>query len=163
MVTRTKQQPQPVQQAGPNENESLTDLASMAAEIDNPQDAPAAQAQQLASQAAQTDAAFNDLTDTLKMARDMAAPMVEGMGYLQPGQTRKIWTDAVLAQIAAPIVAIMERHGLDLGDAMKQAGPYVALIVGLWSPCAATWAAIQANALAIKGGNDNSQQQQQPA
>lgn len=130
--------------AKPNENESLSDLAALAGQVDNPSDAGAPAAQQVAQATASA-----DLLDVLTMARDMAAPMVESMGYLKPGETAQIWTKARLTAIAEPLVAIMERHGIGMAEAMSQYGPYFALIVGLWAPSMQTWAAIQANAIAL--------------
>lgn len=140
----------PVQTANPAAVENLADLASQAAGIDAPpppEGAPAGAAVKVAAEVVE-EAGAQDLADVLRLARDMSAPLVEAMGYLQPGQTAEIWSDAVLLSIAEPACELMRRHGLALADALDKLGPYVGLLVGLWGPSIATYAAIRANVAA---------------
>lgn len=144
----------------PNAPESLDNLAGIAAGLDGggetadgqgapvPQDIPAATEQ--------------DVTDLLIMAREMAAPAAEGAGILKPGQILKIWTDEVLRRIARPMVQIMNRHNLGVGEAFEKWGPYIMLLAGVVGPGFATYRAIQENqAQQAAAQADASQQQQQ--
>ena len=88
-----------VSQVNPNAAESLSDLAQEAAGMDNGPDQTTATP--TAVEVLKPDTAA-ELADLLKLARDMAAPLVEAMGYLKPGQTKEIWSDPVLKSIAAP-------------------------------------------------------------
>lgn len=163
MVTksvRTEEPAAPVQGATLNQAENLADLAQMAQAVDAGGEAGPAPAQ--AAELVQ-ESTPKDLADVLALARDMAAPMVEAMGYLRPGQTREIWSDAALLSIAEPACEIMRRHGVGLGDALAAMGPYIGLVVGLAPPIIATYAAIQSNVpAAIAARSNESQQQQQP-
>lgn len=139
--------------------ESLADLGKAAALLDAPP-APAGETAQAAAVVVQDQAGADDLVDVLRMARDMAAPMIEAMGYMRPGQVKEIWSDAQLRAIAEPAIEIMRRHGVGLAEALDKLGPYVGLIVGLWMPCLATWQAIKANIAAAQQAKAHEQQQQ---
>ena len=144
-------QPDPRTGAGPDAVESLDDLARegaqlQAREIEQRQavavsQEQAAERQQLAEQTA----AANEIAALLGLVRDMAAPLVEDAGYLKPGQTKAIWTDAHLQRISVPLIVVMERHGMELGDLMEKAGPYVMLVAGLALPGVATIKAVREN------------------
>lgn len=143
--------------ANPNANESLKDLASLAAAtVDAAPDAQAGTLGGMVQATPEEQATAKDIADILKMARDLAAPMVEAMGYMRPGQTAQIWNDAALEKIAEPAFDLMQRWGIDLGTALGRMGPYVGLLIGLWAPSMATWAAIQENAAAL--AHDGQQQ-----
>ncbi len=149
----------PVQAINPGAAESLADLVAEATLIDAGTPAPGAV---VATAEQPAEATASDLADVLILARDMAAPMVETMGYLAKGQTREIWSDAVLKSIAEPLLEIMGRWGIGLGEALQKAGPYVGLFVGLAPPAMATWAAIQDKAQQVIN-DQQPQQQQQPS
>lgn len=141
----------------PNAPESLDNLAGLAAGVDGggqaidgqgdnvPQDMPAATEQ--------------DVTDLLIMCREMAAPAAEGAGILKPGQILKIWTDDVLRRIARPMVQLMNRHGVGVGEAFEKWGPYVMLMAGIVGPGFATYRAVKENEAEAKAAADASQQQ----
>ena len=118
------------------------------------------QAQQQEQAAAAQAAA--EVAALLGMVRTMVAPPVEALGYLKEGQTKAIWSDEVLQAAAGPLVAIMERHGVGLGDLMQSWGPYAMLFVATAVPAMSTIKAVRENraekaaedakAAAAKGG-----------
>lgn len=173
MVTRKTRTENPVQtgpqpgieaqisHVNPNAAESLADLGEMAADMDSGTTATG-EAPGAAVELQKADTSVDDLTDVLKMVRDMAAPMVEGLGWMRDGQTAKIYTDARLKAIAGPGLEIMERNGVTLAETMDRFGPYLMLAVGLWVPGVETYRAVRENRAALASADD-SQQQQQPA
>jgi hypothetical protein len=136
---------------GPGAVESLDALGAEAtrlqsAEVEERQAVVVAQEQseERKVQAAQ-DAAAQEVAAMLGMLRDLAAPMVEDAGYLKPGQTAAIWTDGHMLKISGPLLAVLDRHGMDLSDLMEKAGPYVMLAAGLLLPGVATLKAVREN------------------
>lgn len=150
-----------ISQVDPSKSESLSDLAKEADAMEN----KSAQTTETptAVEVVGPDTSADELADLLKLARDMAAPLVEAMGYLRPGQTKEIWSDAVLKSIAAPAIDIMRRFDVGLEEALEKIGPYLGLLIGLYAPSIATWTAIKQNAALINAAKNDSQQQQQPA
>lgn len=102
-------------------------------------------AQQESAAAADAAAAAAEVAALLVLVRTMAAPPVEMLGYMKPGQTADIWTDDVLAAAAAPLVAIMERHGWAVADLLGTWGPYAMLFVATGVPAVATYKAVREN------------------
>lgn len=136
---------------GPGDVESLADLAREAHELEQGAQQEAAQRAELATQKdaareqAQQDAAAQEIAVLLGLVRTMAAPAVEALGYLKPGQTREIWSDDVLNAASGPLVAIMARHGVGLADVMQTWGPYAMLFVATAVPAVATVKAVREN------------------
>jgi hypothetical protein len=137
--------------AGPNAVESLDDLARegtqlQAGEAEQRQAVAVAHEQSAErQQQVEQQAAANEIAALLGLVRDMAAPLVEDAGYLKAGQTKAIWTDVHLQRTSVPLIVVMERHGMELGDLMEKAGPYVMLVAGLALPGVATIKAVREN------------------
>ena len=135
----------------PGKVESLADLAREAADQDRAEQLQQTQARDLVEagqqreQQQQQAAAATEVAALLGVVRTMAAPAVEGMGYLKPGQTAQIWSDQVLEAASGPLVAIMDRHGVGLGDLMESWGPYAMLFVATAIPAVATVKAVREN------------------
>ncbi len=132
--------------------ESLDTLAGIGATVDAA-GAPAApgQAAQVVQEVPQ--ATEQDVTDMLITAREMAAPAIEETGALTAAEVERIWNDKALARIARPLVSIMNRHGVGMGEAFEKFGPYVMLLAGIAGPAFATYKAIRNKAVeAEKGG-----------
>lgn len=144
----------------PSKAESLDDLAGLGKAVDGGGMAAApgagADAVQDVPQATE-----QDVTDLLIMAREMIAPAADSAGVLKEAQVLAIWSDDKLARIARPLVSIMNRHGVGIGEAFDKYGPYVMLLASVAGPAFATYRAIRQNAIDLK--NASSPQQQQPA
>ena len=143
----------------PSKAESLDDLAGLGKAVDGggvaADAAPGAEVQDVPQ------ATEQDVTDMLIMAREMIAPAADSAGVLKEAQVLAIWSDDKLARIARPLVSIMNRHGVGLGEAFDRFGPYVMLVASVAGPAFATYRAIRQNAIDLK--NASQQQQQQPA
>lgn len=146
----------------PGEVEDLAALAREAGELEadaqreQEQRREVVVQQQQQQQQAAADQAAAEVAALLGLVRTMAAPPVEALGYLKPGQTQQIWTDAVLESAAGPLVAIMERHGVGVADLMQSWGPYALLFVATAVPAMATLKAVRENR-AEKAAQDGAQ------
>ncbi len=147
----------------PSQAESLDDLAGLGKAVDGggmaaaPGAAPAGDAVQELPQATE-----EDITDMLIMAREMIAPAADSAGVLTEAQVTAIWSDDKLRRIAKPLVSIMNRHGVGVGEAFEKFGPYVMLVAAIGGPAFATYKAIRQNAIDLTK-HASSPQQQQPA
>lgn len=86
-----------------------------------------------------------DIVNLLEFVRDGADPLLVDLGYMRIGQLGAIWRRESLTGVAGPLVQIMERHGVALGEVMEQCGPYVALLLGVGMPTLATVRVIREN------------------
>ena len=80
-----------------------------------------------------------ELRDALGLARMMVAPM-----FAWWPDFGTCWSDAQLQTIASSGAAVMQRHGLSMGEVMTKWGPYVALGVATLPPSIATVQAVKA-------------------
>lgn len=96
-------------------------------------------------QQAQTAEAVKEVAGLLGAARDMAADLMQETGVLPAEKTLAIWTDQKLHAIAAPLMAVMERHGARIGPYLESYGPFVALGVALAVPTVGTIKAVRAH------------------
>lgn len=131
--------PAPAPEAG-----SLADLELQAQALEGAGQAQQERAQQAQAeqQQSQEQAAVEliagELRQALGMLRMMAAPAFE---WWQ--QFGKCWSDRQLDAIAQAGAAVMQRHGLTMGDLSAQWGPYIALAMATAPPALATYAAIR--------------------
>jgi hypothetical protein len=134
MVTKTQTEPAAEPAAGAAAPESLADLARAADMLDA---APEAQAQAVqAAQAAEV-AQSNEveLFGTLQAIRAMTFPLLSMVIDQQRMQALgQVWNDAVLDQTAKAGAAVLERHGITMGQVMGQFGPYIMLVAAVAPP-----------------------------
>ncbi len=141
MVTVTKKtKTEGEQPQGAAQVESLEALASEAQTIDNPIEAQAqaAQVAQQAAQVAQQQAIKNnaaELEQAAMIVRAMALPLLPEE---KAEKLARVWTDAVIKQASAAGAAVMDLHGLSMGDVMGKYAPYIALAASLAPPVLAT-------------------------
>ncbi|TAH10521.1 MAG: hypothetical protein EAZ11_12310 [Curvibacter sp.] len=145
----------------PSKAESLDDLAGLGKVVDG---GGMAAAPGVAGDAVQElpQATEEDITDMLIMAREMIAPAADSAGVMTEAQVVAIWSDDKLRRIAKPLVSIMNRHGVGVGEAFEKFGPYVMLAAAIGGPAFATYKAIRQNAIDL-AKHASSPQQQQPA
>lgn len=98
----------------------------------------AQQEQQQHQEAATIEAMAGELRQALGMLRMMAAP-----AFAWWPEFRQCWSDSQLDAIAQAGAAVMQRHGLTMGDLFAQWGPYFALVTATAPPALATYAAIR--------------------
>lgn len=122
----------------------LADLEAQAAALEGAgqaqqQRAQQAQAEQQQQQAQATiESMATELRQALGMLRMMAAPAFAWWPHFG-----ECWSDRQLDAIAQAGAAVMERHGLTMGDLFAQWGPYIALVTATAPPALATYAAIR--------------------
>ncbi len=77
----------------------------------------------------------SELREALGLVRVMAAP-----GFSDwPEFGVQVWNDQQLQAIADSGGAIMDRHGLSMGELWSTWGPYIALVGAVAGPSLATW------------------------
>lgn len=134
MVTKTQIPPDSEPVAGAAASESLAALAGEAMLIDtSPQrDAEAGQAAQAAEVALSNEA---ELFGTLQAVRAMAFPLLSmAVDKQRMAALDQVWNDAVLQQTAKAGAAVLERHGITMGQVMGQFGPYIMLVAAVAPP-----------------------------
>jgi hypothetical protein len=134
MVTKTEPAPATEPAAGAAAPESL---AALEREADMLDAAPALEAQ--AGQAAQAaEAALSneaELRGTLEAVRAMAFPILSmAVDQARMQALANVWNDGVLEQTAKAGAAVLERHGITMGQVMGQFGPYIMLVAAVAPP-----------------------------
>ncbi len=126
MVTVTKDT-DPAEPAAPA-NPELDAIEREAAALESGQAAAAAPPQIATNTAA-------ELREALGLVRVMATPVFSDW----PAYGQEVWSDGQLRAIADAGGAIMDRHGLTMGEFWESWGPYIALIGATAGPSLATW------------------------
>lgn len=126
------------------EGEDLADLELQATALEG-----AGQAQQQRAQQAQAEqqqqqeqATIESMAGELRQALAMIRLMAEP-AFAWWTQYRECWSDRQLDAIAKAGAAVMQRHGLTMGELFAQWGPYIALATATAPPALATYAAIK--------------------
>jgi hypothetical protein len=119
------------------DSESLDNLATEAGQLDaQPSRADEARQQQQQHEQQQAQASnVGELLAAATMIRTMWLPL------LPPHKSAvlaQVWNDQTLTQGAHAGAAVMELHGIRLGDVMGRYAPYVALLAALGPPVLAT-------------------------
>lgn len=134
MVTKIQTAPAEQPVVGAAAPESLADLAAAADLLDT---APAAAAQAVQEAQAAEVALSNEaeLFGTLQAVRAMAFPLLS-MAVDRPRMQalEQVWNDGVLEQTAKAGAAVLERHGITMGQVMGQFGPYIMLVAAVAPP-----------------------------
>lgn len=130
--------------------ESLAALAAEGATVDSGGTPGQPDAPKVTAEPVPDKAAAKDLADMLKAVRDMAAPGLEEMKVMKPGQVAAIWTDSTVERIASPLAAIMNRHNMGIDELMEKFGPYIMLGMAIAGPSMATFRAVRLNAAEAK-------------
>lgn len=140
-------------------------LASLAREADFLDAAPAlaAQAGQAAQAAELVQSNEAELFGTLQAVRAMVFPllsMVVDQGRM--GQLSNVWNDGVLQSTASAGAAVLEKHGITMGQVMGQFGPYILLVASVAPPVMMTKKILETPkpAPAGQGAADGAGQQQ---
>jgi len=134
MVTKTQTTPESEPAAGAAAAESLADLARAADMLDA---APEAQAQaaQDAQAAEVVESNEAELYGTLQAIRAMAFPLLSmAVDQQRMSALGQVWNDSVLEQTAKAGAAVLERHGITMGQVMGQFGPYIMLVAAVAPP-----------------------------
>jgi len=114
--------------------ESLEALAAEATLLDT---SPAAAVQAAAdAQAAQVVASNEaELFATLQAVRTMVFPLLSMVVDAdRMGQLANVWNDGVLQSTAGAGAAVLERHGITMGQVMGRFGPYIMLVAAVAPP-----------------------------
>lgn len=136
----------------PGDPEAVESLESIAREVESATQAeataaaPAQQAQQQAqAQAHQAEAAAasKELLRVLIVGRNMGARLASATNVLTDAKVHEIWSDAQLAELVDPLMAVMDRHGDDINAFFEKFGPYVMLAVAAGMPAWATLTAVR--------------------
>lgn len=114
--------------------ESLDAIAAEALQLDAaPQQAQALQQQAQAQANTHNNAA--ELLQAAQIVRAMALPILPEH---QREPLARVWSDAVIKQASDAGAAVMDLHGLSMGDVMGKYAPYIALAAALAPPTLAT-------------------------
>ncbi|VTU20744.1 hypothetical protein SRS16CHR_02705 [Variovorax sp. SRS16] len=114
--------------------ESLASLAAEATLLDTSPEREA-QAGQMAQAAELVQSNEAELYGTLQAIRAMAFPMLSMVVDAQRmAQLGAVWNDGVLQSTASAGAAVLERHGITMGQVMGQFGPYIMLVAAVAPP-----------------------------
>lgn len=114
--------------------ESLGDLAREADMLDAAP-ALAAQAGQAAAVAEVIQSNEAELYGTLQAVRAMVFPLLSmAVEPARMAMLANVWNDGVLQSTASAGAAVLERHGITMGQVMGQFGPYVMLVAAVAPP-----------------------------
>jgi hypothetical protein len=76
-----------------------------------------------------------ELLGTLQAIRAMAFPLLSmAVDQQRMQQLANVWNDGVLDQTAKAGAAVLERHGITMGQVMGQFGPYIMLVAAVAPP-----------------------------
>jgi len=84
------------------------------------------------------DTTADELRQALVMVRMIVAP---GFAWWEGFETT--WSDSQLTNIAGAGAAVMQRHGVTMGELLSTWGPYIALVGATLPPAVATYTAIK--------------------
>ena len=111
-------------------------LDALAREADFLDLAPAAES--LAAQAAQAQATDSNQAELLATATLLRALVLPVLPAKKSAALALVWSDDVLSSASAAGAAVLDLHGISMGQTLGRYGPYIALIAALAPPTLAT-------------------------
>lgn len=93
--------------------------------------------------------ALQQTAEELRQALEAARMLVSPLFAWWP-EFGRVWGDGTLQGIATNGAAVMQRHGLSMGEVWAKWGPYIGLGMATVPPCVVTYAAVKQRAQQIQ-------------